>query len=71
MTLLLSLPQRAPLGPDPSNVHPRVFKALSARVVGLLNTEFFKVMEENKQMLNISDSYRKYLVCLRTLLDKI
>ena len=42
MTSLLDLPQRIPLGPDPSNVHPRVFKALSARVVGRLNTEFFK-----------------------------
>lgn len=51
MTSPLELPQRTLLGPGPSNVHPRVLKALSAPVIGHLDPEFFKIMEENKEML--------------------
>ncbi|MFQ5902172.1 MAG: pyridoxal-phosphate-dependent aminotransferase family protein [Candidatus Binatia bacterium] len=51
MTSPLDLPHRILLGPGPSNVHPRVLKALSAPVVGHLDPEFFKIMEENKEML--------------------
>ncbi len=47
----LALPQRTLRGPGPSNVHPRVLKALSAPVVGHLDPEFFKIMEENKEGL--------------------
>ena len=47
----LALPQRILLGPGPSNVHPRVLKALSAPMVGHLDPEFFKIMEENKEGL--------------------
>lgn len=47
----LNLPQRILLGPGPSNVHPRVLKALSAPMVGHLDPEFFKIMEESKEML--------------------
>ncbi len=51
MNSYLELPQRILLGPGPSIVHPRVLKALSAPVVGHLDPEFFKIMEENKGML--------------------
>lgn len=47
----LNLPKRTLLGPGPSNVAPRVLSALSAPVVGHLDPEFFKVMEDNKDML--------------------
>ncbi len=47
----LKLPQRILLGPGPSNVSPRVLSALSLPVVGHLDPEFFKVMEDNKKML--------------------
>jgi alanine-glyoxylate transaminase/serine-glyoxylate transaminase/serine-pyruvate transaminase len=47
----LDLPERILLGPGPSNVHPRVLRALAAPVVGHLDPEFFKIMEDNKTML--------------------
>ena len=47
----LNPPRRILLGPGPSNPHPRVLEALSAPVVGHLDPEFFKVMEESKAML--------------------
>lgn len=51
MVSALDLPQRILLGPGPSNVHPRVLHALSLPVVGHLDPEFFKIMEENQGML--------------------
>lgn len=47
----LNPPRRTLLGPGPSNPHPKVLEALSAPVVGHLDPEFFKVMEETKAML--------------------
>ena len=47
----LNPPKRILLGPGPSNPHPTVLEALSAPVVGHLDPEFFKIMEENKAML--------------------
>ncbi len=47
----LNPPRRILLGPGPSNPHPSVLEALSAPVVGHLDPEFFKIMEENKAML--------------------
>ena len=39
------------LGPGPSNVHPRVMKAMMSPVIGHLDPEFVKVMEELKRLL--------------------
>lgn len=47
----LNPPRRILLGPGPSNVHPKVLEALGAPVIGHLDPEFFKIMEENKEML--------------------
>jgi len=47
----LNPPQRILLGPGPSNAHPSVLEALGAPVIGHLDPEFFKIMEENKNML--------------------
>lgn len=44
---------RVLLGPGPSNVHPRVMKAMLSPVVGHLDPDFVKVMEEIKQMLRL------------------
>ncbi len=41
------------LGPGPSNIHPRVIKAMVSPMVGHLDPDFVKVMEEVKKMLRI------------------
>ena len=43
--------QRTLLGPGPSNVHPRVYKALSTPLVGHLDPEFLKIMDEIQGLL--------------------
>ena len=43
--------ERILLGPGPSNVHPRVYQALSAPVVGHLDPQFIEIMEDNKTLL--------------------
>ncbi len=47
----LSPPTRVLLGPGPSNVHPRVLRALSTPLVGHLDPEFIRLMEETKTLL--------------------
>jgi len=44
---------RVLLGPGPSNVHPRVMKAMLSPVVGHLDPDFIKVMDDIKKMLRI------------------
>ena len=47
----LSPPPRILLGPGPSNVHPRVLRALSTPLVGHLDPAFIRLMEETKALL--------------------
>jgi alanine-glyoxylate transaminase/serine-glyoxylate transaminase/serine-pyruvate transaminase len=47
----LKIPQRLLMGPGPSDVSPRVLKALSMPIVGHLDPEFLKIMEEVKELL--------------------
>jgi alanine-glyoxylate transaminase/serine-glyoxylate transaminase/serine-pyruvate transaminase len=54
--LAISIPELKPaarvlLGPGPSNVHPRVMKAMLSSVVGHLDPDFVQVMEEIKKGL--------------------
>jgi len=54
--LAISIPELQPaarvlLGPGPSNVHPRVMKAMLSPVVGHLDPDFVRVMEEIKKAL--------------------
>jgi alanine-glyoxylate transaminase/serine-glyoxylate transaminase/serine-pyruvate transaminase len=42
---------RVLLGPGPSNVHPRVLRALSTPLVGHLDPEFLVIMNETQEML--------------------
>ncbi len=55
---MISFPELQPsarvlLGPGPSNVHPRVMKAMLSPVVGHLDPDFVRVMEDIKKLLRI------------------
>ncbi len=43
--------RRILLGPGPSDIHPRVLKAMSTPVIGHLDPEFVEMMNEVKQMV--------------------
>lgn len=43
--------QRILLGPGPSNVHPRVYKALATPIIGHLDPEFLVMMDEIQDLL--------------------
>ena len=47
----LKPPKRILLGPGPSNVNPRVYKAMMTPVVGYLDSELLKIMDEVVEML--------------------
>lgn len=44
-------PKRVLFGPGPSQVHPRVYEALSQPIVGHLDPYFFQISSENQRML--------------------
>ena len=44
-------PTRILLGPGPSNVHPRVLRALATPLIGHLDPAFIELMEETKRLL--------------------
>ena len=39
------------LGPGPSNVHPRVLRAMATPLLGYLDPEFLVIMDEIKELL--------------------
>ncbi|MCS6926734.1 MAG: alanine--glyoxylate aminotransferase family protein [Candidatus Binatia bacterium] len=47
----LAPPARILLGPGPSCVHPRVLKAMATPLVGHLDPEFLRLMDETKELL--------------------
>jgi alanine-glyoxylate transaminase / serine-glyoxylate transaminase / serine-pyruvate transaminase len=47
----LDTAERLLLGPGPSSIHPRVYRAMSAPVVGHLDPQFLEIMEDNKTLL--------------------
>ena len=49
----LNPPVRTLLGPGPSNVHPRVLKAMATPLVGHLDPAFLQVMDEIQQLLKL------------------
>lgn len=56
--MAISFPELQPgprllLGPGPSNVNPRVMKAMASPVVGHLDVDFVRVMEDLKRLLRI------------------
>ncbi len=51
--LALNPPYRVLLGPGPSNIHPRVQRAMLAPIVGHLDPYFITVMEDTTDLLRI------------------
>lgn len=47
----LNPPTRLLLGPGPSNVDPRVLRAMAAAPIGYLDVELFRIMDETKELL--------------------
>lgn len=47
----LNIPTRMLMGPGPSDVHPRVLRAMAAPLVGHLDPSFLKLMDEIKVLL--------------------
>ncbi len=47
----LNPPQRLLMGPGPSNVHPRVYQALSTPIIGHLDPEFLNIMNDIQNLL--------------------
>ena len=57
----LNPPERLLLGPGPSNVDPRVLRAMAAPVVGHLDPAFLKIMDETKALLQQLFETENYL----------
>ena len=47
----LQLPNRILLGPGPSNVHPRVLQAMLSPMLGHLDSDFWPVLDQVRDML--------------------
>lgn len=47
----LNTPRRILMGPGPSNVHPRVLKAMATPLIGHLDPEFLTIMNETQELL--------------------
>jgi alanine-glyoxylate transaminase/serine-glyoxylate transaminase/serine-pyruvate transaminase len=57
----LNPPPRLLLGPGPSNVDPRVLRAMSAPLLGHLDPEFLKIMDESKNLLQYAFQTQNHL----------
>ena len=51
MNYTFNPPKRILMGPGPSDVHPRVLKAMSHPLIGHLDPEFIRMMDEVKNMV--------------------
>lgn len=49
----LNPPLRLLLGPGPANVDPRVLRAMAAPILGHLDPDFIKIMDETQEMLRL------------------
>ena len=49
---MIEIPRRIILGPGPSSAHPKVLSAMSNSVIGYLDPDFFKIMEEVSEGLS-------------------
>jgi alanine-glyoxylate transaminase/serine-glyoxylate transaminase/serine-pyruvate transaminase len=57
----LNPPSRLLLGPGPSNVDPQVLRAMATPLIGHLDPEFIKIMDETKQLLQYTLQTDNYL----------
>jgi alanine-glyoxylate transaminase/serine-glyoxylate transaminase/serine-pyruvate transaminase len=53
ISALNTLPVRILMGPGPSNVHPRVLKAMATPVIGHLDPAFLRLMDEVRERLRL------------------
>ncbi len=51
MEIETNIPKRILMGPGPSNANPRVLNAMSRPLIGHLDPEFLKIMDQTKEML--------------------
>ena len=49
---MIDIPRRIILGPGPSSAHPKVLSAMSNSVIGYLDPDFFKIMENVSEGLS-------------------
>ncbi|MBI4583410.1 MAG: alanine--glyoxylate aminotransferase family protein [Planctomycetes bacterium] len=62
---IFSPPQRILMGPGPSCVHPRVYRALSAPIVGHLDPAFLAIMDRLQAMLrSVFQTRNRLTLCL-------
>src|SRR3990172_6832533 len=47
----LNVPSRLLLGPGPSNVHPRVYRAMMNPVIGYLDPQFLQLLDDTQRPL--------------------
>src|SRR3972149_1779862 len=47
----LNVPARLLLGPGPSNVHPRVYRAMMTPVIGYLDPQFLQLLDDTQRPL--------------------
>ena len=50
---------RVLLGPGPSNLHPRVFRAMASPILGYLDPDFLAIMDHTMALLRHSLSDRQ------------
>ena len=53
-------PQRILMGPGPSNIHPRVLKAMSEPVIGYMDPIFVQMMAELKELIRYLPGFRTW-----------
>lgn len=49
------------MGPGPSDVHPRVLKAMATPLIGHLDPQFLKIMDEIKEMVQLTFQTKNHL----------
>jgi alanine-glyoxylate transaminase/serine-glyoxylate transaminase/serine-pyruvate transaminase len=57
----LNTSTRILMGPGPSDVHPRVLRAMATPLIGHLDPEFLKIMDEIKEMVQLTLQTRNQL----------
>jgi len=57
----LNTSTRILMGPGPSDAHPRVLKAMATPLIGHLDPEFLKIMDEIKEMVQLTFQTRNEL----------
>ncbi|MCB0571393.1 MAG: alanine--glyoxylate aminotransferase family protein, partial [Phaeodactylibacter sp.] len=57
----LNTSRRYLMGPGPSDVHPRVLKAMATPLIGHLDPQFVDIMDDIKQMVQLTFQTNNHL----------